>query len=97
MVFKDTGAEARSTMAHYYGGQTAAALKAGDGAELKSLLREQGQMARDPQAFLKAQEERKVAAAAAKAAREAAGVEETPPSTKLSKREPITRGKQPLD
>jgi hypothetical protein len=84
-------------MAHYYGGQTAAALKAGDGAELKSLLREQGQMARDPQAFLKAHEERKAAAAAAKAAREAAGVEEPPASTKLSKREPIVRGKQPQD
>ena len=96
-VFTDTGAGARTTMAHYYGGQTAAALKAGDGAELKSLLREQTQMARDPQAFLKAQEERKAAAAAAKAAREAAGVEETPPSTKLSKREPITRGKLPQD
>ena len=97
MVFKDTGTEARATMAHYYGGQTAAALKAGDGAELKSLLREQGQMARDPQAFLKAQEERRAAAAAAKAAREAAGVEETPPSPKLSKREPITRGNLPQD
>ena len=97
MVFKDTGAEARNTMAHYYGGQAAAALKAGDGAELKSLLLEQGQMARDPQAFLKAQEERKAAAAAAKAARDAAGVEETTPSPKLSKREPITRGKQPQD
>lgn len=96
-VFTDTGAEARNTMAHYYGGQTAAALKAGDGAELKSLLREQGQMARDPQAFIKAQEERKAAAAAAKAAREAAGVEEPPASTKLSKREPIVRGKQPQD
>ena len=96
-VFNDTGAEARSTMAHYYGGQTAAALKAGDGAELKSLLREQSQMARDPQAFIKAQEERKAAAAAANAAREAAGVEEPPASTKLSKREPITRGKQPQD
>ena len=96
-IFNDTGAEARATMAHYYGGQTAAALKAGDGAELKSLLREQNQMPRDPQAFLKAQEERKAAAAAAKAAREAAGVEETTPSPKLSKREPITRGKQPQD
>ena len=93
MVFKDTGAEARNTMAHYYGGQTATALKAGDGAELKSLLREQGQMARDPQAFLKAQEERR---AAAKAAREAAG-EGAPSGTPLSKREPITRGKQPQD
>ena len=37
------------------------------------------------------------AAAAAKAEREAAGVEETPTSPKLSKREPITRGKQPQD
>ena len=98
-IFNDTGAEARNTMANYYGGQTAAALKTGDGAELKSLLREQGQMAKDPQAFLNAHEERKAAAAAAKAAREAAGVEETPtpPSPKLSKREPITRGKQPQD
>ena len=72
MVFKDTGTEARSTMAHYYGGQTAAALKAGDGAELKSLLREQSQMARDPQAFKAHQEAKAKAAAEAKAAEEEA-------------------------